>query len=348
MSPSPRRGGVTLIELLVVIAIIAVLIALLVPAVQKVRQAAARTQCQNNMKQIGLAIHTHFDALSRLPPGGANDQPPFGTDAPNSNHWGSSWMVYILPYIEQQTLHQQWQFFNNSGYLNPNDNAVANNVDIPIYSCPASSLPHFRAPNQSNANASIGNYVGISGAAPGLIPGFTETRVNTLPCGGIVSGGGVMIPNGQLRTKQITDGTSNTIIVSEHSDWVTDNTGKRQDWRGTQPWGWYLGVKSPGIPPNFDNNGGDNREPGLTTIRYAINFTPPGGWANDVTNTGVGIGGFTANCTGANIPLNSPHGSGVSVLFGDGSVRYLSSSVPLLVLAELATRDDGQTLPPLD
>src|SRR5213596_885846 len=97
---SGRRRGFTLIELLVVIAIIAILIALLVPAVQKVREAAARTQCVNNLKQIGLACHSHHDALKRLPPGGANDQPPFGTQAGSSNNWGSSWMVYLLPYIE--------------------------------------------------------------------------------------------------------------------------------------------------------------------------------------------------------------------------------------------------------
>jgi prepilin-type N-terminal cleavage/methylation domain-containing protein/prepilin-type processing-associated H-X9-DG protein len=345
-APSRRkRKGFTLIELLVVIAIIAILIGLLLPAVQKVREAAARAQCQNNLKQMGIALHAHHDALGRLPPGGANDQPPFGTDAPNSQHWGSSWMVYILPYIEQSSIFQQWQFSNNSGYLNANDNAVASGVEIKTYFCPASPLPHFRAPNQGNAVAFIGNYVGISGAVDGLISGFSEKRYNDLPCGGKISGGGVMIPNGQLRLIDIADGTTNTIALSEHSNWLTDTTGKRQDWRATQPWGWYLGVKSPGIPPAFDNGGGDNRSPGLTTIRYQINYTMPGGWTNDVTNLGVGIGGYTSNCTGANIPLNSTHSGGVNVVLCDGSVRFVSSSTPLGVLAQLATRDDGVPLP---
>ena len=134
------------------------------------------------------------------------------------------------------------------------------------------------------------------------------------------------------------------LFRSEQSNFLVDNTGAQQDWRSTQPWGWYLGVKSPGIPPNFDNGGGDNREPGLATIRYTINNKPAGGWANDVTNTGVGIGGYTVNCVGANIPLNSTHTGGVNMALCDGSVRFLQSSTSLAILAQLATRDDGVPL----
>src|SRR5687768_16191653 len=108
-----KRSGFTLIELLVVIAIIAILIALLVPAVQKVRDAAARTQCQNNLKQQGLALHAYHDANRRLPPGAAADQPPFGTLA---GSWGSSWRVYALPYIEQDNLFKAWLLGGGSGW----------------------------------------------------------------------------------------------------------------------------------------------------------------------------------------------------------------------------------------
>jgi prepilin-type processing-associated H-X9-DG protein/prepilin-type N-terminal cleavage/methylation domain-containing protein len=350
-SPNRRKpGAFTLIELLVVIAIIAVLIGLLLPAVQKVREASARTQCQNNLKQIGLALHSYSDANDFLPPGGANDEPPFGIDAPNSGHWGSSWMVYVLPYVEQENLFKQWRFTGQSGAFNATNNAAAANVDIKTYSCPSSPLPHFPATRQPTAMT--GNYVAISGAVPGAIPGFNETRWNQLPCGGQISGGGALIPNGLIRLTDIKDGTSSTLAVSEQGNWLVDTAGTQHDWRATQPWGWYLGVKSPGVPnqvgAGFDNGGGDNREPGMTTIRYQINYTPAGGWPTtpDYAGLGVGVGTPpTPDCTGANTPLNSTHSGGVNVLFCDGSIHFMSNSTALTVLAQLATRDDGLPTP---
>jgi len=335
-----RRRAFTLIELLVVIAIIAVLIGLLLPAVQKVREAAARMSCQNNLKQLGLALHNYHDANNKLPPGGANDQAGFGgTGAGSSSQWGSSWMVYILPQIEQSSLYNRWQFSSSSGAFNGNNNAAANGVQIKTFFCPSSPMTKFPAPSQPGA--SLANYVAISGSANGIIPGYTDSRINVMPCAGIVGGGGMLPPNGQVTLVSITDGTSNTIAIGEHSNYLIDTSGNKQEWRASQIWGWYLGVKSPGVPPNFDNNGGDDREPNMTTIRYQINYTPSGGWTNDIANLGVGFGG---NCVGANIPLNSTHPGGANVVFGDGSVRFLSNSTPLLVLAQLGIRDDGTVI----
>ena len=138
-------------------------------------------------------------------------------------------MVYILPYIEQGGIYDRWQFTGNSGYLNADNNAIATGVEFQVYSCPSSPLPHFKGTRQANAVAFLGNYVGISGAVDGLIPGFTETAHNNLAGGGMIGGGGIMIPNGQLKLIEVTDGTSNTIAMSEHSNWVMDNTGAMRD-----------------------------------------------------------------------------------------------------------------------
>src|SRR5688500_16410885 len=112
MSQSPRpaasRGGFTLIELLVVIAIIAVLISLLLPAVQQAREAARRTQCKNNLKQIGLALHNYHDTFNRFPPGSLwfNKKLPADANGQNYGEYGPSWLVLILPQMEQTPLHQ--------------------------------------------------------------------------------------------------------------------------------------------------------------------------------------------------------------------------------------------------
>ncbi|HZZ78742.1 MAG TPA: DUF1559 domain-containing protein [Gemmataceae bacterium] len=331
-----RRGAFTLIELLVVIAIIAILIALLVPAVQKVREAAARTQCINNLKNIGLALHSFHDANKRLPPGCAADQIPFGTLANPSGH-GSSWKVYILPYIEQGAIFSKWQFNGGSGWESTN-NAVVAGITIPVYRCPSSTLPPFDSygGNPGGANPQMFScYTGISGSY-GM--GYTDPTgygPNTCCTGtdGFVSSGGILYPLSRVTMVGITDGTSNTIVVGEQSDHLRD--ANRQIIPGPYgaitsqgPHGWIMGT-SVGSPPPA----GQNRSFNCTTVRYSI---------NQIGFSDNGPAG-TGNNTGCNIPLSSPHTGGANMLFADGTVRFWPNSTSSAVLAVATMRADGQS-----
>jgi len=345
-SRSRLRSAFTLIELLVVIAIIAILIGLLLPAVQKVREAAARMKCQNNLKQIGIALHAYHDGIGRLPPGGANDRAPFGT---SSSGWGSSWLTYILPYIEQDNLFRQLTFNGSSGWSHATNAQRISNVTISTYRCPSSPLPINcpSPPPASGTNIMMPTYVGIAGAVNSLIPGYTEARQNsgggsTGCCsGGIATGGGVLHPYSQTQFSGITDGLTNTIVVSEHGDFLTTANGARVAWTASGPHGWMIGVAGGNAPPGY-NPGGDARMFQLTGIRYAINRKT--GWTNGGNCGSEGV----CDNTGANIPLNSAHTGGVNTLLGDGSVRFLRDTIPLSTLAQLATRDDGVVLPSID
>ena len=337
------RRAFTLIELLVVIAIIAILIGLLLPAVQKVREAAARSRCQNNLKQIGLALHNYHDAFGVLPPGGQSDSPPIGTAG--DWNWGSAWTVFILPYIEQGPLFSRFVFTGGSGWGNANNYNHSSNVRLSVYRCPSSPLPDNAPHPFAGANIQRNSYVGIAGAVNGLIPGYVEMRTNTgantLNCcsGGIASGGGTLFPAGRINLLAITDGTSNTLAVSEQNDFLITQNGARVDWGTGSLHAWLIGSHR-NVPPPQQGNGHDVRHFQMATIRYLIN--QKSGWPNDPGN--CGSLGVCVN-VGNNIPLNSAHTGGVNGLMADGSVRFLQNSLPLNVLAQLATRDDGMPLP---
>jgi prepilin-type N-terminal cleavage/methylation domain-containing protein/prepilin-type processing-associated H-X9-DG protein len=341
------RRGFTLIELLVVIAIIAVLVGLLLPAVQKVREAAARAKCQNNLKQIGLACHTYHDANGQLPPGAATDLTPWGKDPATTaggKQFGASFMVYILPFMEQGALFSGWQFSGGSGVKNGNNQKLYNNFLTPLYLCPSSPLPLFNTQSVQGgiAQGIVGattvqvlmpTYVGISGAAP--FSGFTETRCCSVVNRGLTCGGGLLAPNSKVKLTNITDGSSNTMMVSEHADWFVDNTGAKQDIRACGKNGFAVGSPYLGNSPELWDVaivGNDNRVFNVTTIRYQINLK------------GLAVSGplGTGTDIGVNLPLRSAHPGGVQAAFGDGSVRFLSQSLSILQLAQLAARDDGQ------
>jgi len=345
------RRGFTLVELLVVIAIIGILVALLLPAIQAAREAARRSQCANNLKQIGLALHNFHDTYQRLPPGGSIDQRPFGEHPGGGAAWGASWIAHILPNVEQGALSQQLIFRGNSGWdyqdppgVRPNNQAISN-VSLPSFYCPSSPLPVTAlSPPPGSSNVQLVTYVGISGAINGLIPNYTESRTNNgnpaVPqccSGGRVSAGGVLFPNGQVGFRHITDGTSNVAAVSEHADFLITQNGAKAPWGAGHWHGWLIGCGSSGIPPNY-GSGNDARTFQQTTIRYPINRKD--GWpdAGDCGNLGV------CQSLGVNIPLNSAHPGGVHIVLCDASVRFVADSMALDLLAKLATRDDGQTI----
>jgi len=332
-----NRSAFTLIELLVVIAIIAILIALLVPAVQKVREAAARTQCINNLKNIGLAMHGYHDANKRLPPGAANDMPPFGTAT--GPQWGSSWMVYILPNIEQGAIHSKWQFFSQSGYTNANNANLINNVTIPVYRCPSSPLPDFFTSGGVGVRKMITTYTGIQGSVISTAAGGIINGTCCNGAGNLASTNGILYGGSTVKLTTISDGTSNTLLVGEQSDHVRDANRNPVTAGYTAAagfsgslYGWSMGASHP-AGGNWGASS-DGRSFNCTAIRYEINKT-------GLTNSAAS---GTNNDVGANFPLSSTHTGGANMLFGDGTVRFLANATPLATLHALGTRSGGEAV----
>ncbi len=201
--PWVRRSGFTLIELLVVIAIIAVLIALLLPAVQQAREAARRTQCRNNLKQVGLALHNYHDVYLVMPPGYISRFDNAGNDL--GPGWG--WAAMLLPQLDQSTLYNQLNL--NVGIEHPS-NATARVVKLAAMRCPSDSAPDRWQTIQRNPSTGVviapicevasANYIGMFGT---FEPG--------------VGGDGLFYRNDNLNLRDVSDGTSNTLAVGERS-----------------------------------------------------------------------------------------------------------------------------------
>jgi prepilin-type N-terminal cleavage/methylation domain-containing protein/prepilin-type processing-associated H-X9-DG protein len=201
--PAPsRRAAFTLIELLVVVAIIAILIGLLVPAVQQVREAANRAACQNNLHQLGVALHNYHSRVKAFPPGYVCDTPQ---QNPNYTSPGWGWAALLLPDVEQDTLHQQINFKLPVEHA---ANQAARTTVLPLFVCPSDRstgvFTIYDAKNNALTQAATNSYAGSFGVGVDIDEELDE-------------GNGIFFRNSKIRVTDVKDGTSNTIAVGERA-----------------------------------------------------------------------------------------------------------------------------------
>ncbi len=307
--------GFTLIELLVVIAIIAVLIGLLLPAVQAAREAARRSQCVNNLKQIGIAIHNYQGAIGSFPPGYSSrwklDGGDEGTAQDDIGHgWG--WASMILPYMEQPAV---FNAINFGLTMTLPDNVTAQTIRFSSYLCPSDSVKQLiPVRNEENTETvytvASANYVGVFGTGEiGETPG---------------RGNGMFFRNSRLGFGDITDGTSQTFFVGERSHDLSYVT-----WTGRAIGGWLFTTAS------FE--GGTNKFDPEPEESFTMILGP--------VESGEGEGPRTPNYPSAHVEdYWSHHPGGVNFLFGDGSVHFIKDSINGSVYHSLATRAGGEVV----
>lgn len=345
-----RRNAFTLIELLVVIAIIAILIGLLLPAVQKVREAAARIQCANNQKQLALACHNYQDVNGTLPPAilirpGASKTMAHFTgvplNPPANRNFGPNWIVLILPFIEQENLYRQAEPSISRYMSNGDPNwRVIRSTRIKLLLCPSDdgqNIPWSGAGGDWHRGNYACNAGGIhqynipSGTTSGI--GFISSENGNTPTNGSwpavpmgTPGGGVMCMNWGAAIHRIEDGSSNTVMLSEVR---VGSHLSPFDPRGT----WALGFPGASVisghyswdctTPNDRNSNSDDCE----------------GAVNDPVR---GMGAWQP-CPFQQAQARSRHIGGVLVSMGDGSTRFVKDSVSQAVWWYMNVRNDGTT-----
>ena len=318
-----RRHAYTLVELLVVIAIIGVLIALLLPAVQKVRHAAMRISCANNLRQIGLALHNYHGDHEKFPAGVQGQRPP----TPYFENARNTWLAYLLRYVEQDILARR---YNYSVGFGPDESAEVNGpafeAIIKLYQCPADEGGTFTDPAHGTTG-SRSNYVGCFSPDWGWVENGAPVDMTYQP------GWQIPIPthkvalfnfNRPRSIGSITDGTSNTVIASELLSGPSGTFDLRGVW-----WHEYGVMYTHHLTPNSSQP--DEVEKGHCPT-YCDSRKAP-------------IVGDTPAWKLANFAARSRHPGGVNTLLGNGSVRFVNNSVNLTVWQALASINGDETVP---
>jgi prepilin-type processing-associated H-X9-DG protein len=327
------------VELLVVIAIIGVLVALLLPAVQAAREAARRMSCSNNVKNMVLAMHNYAEQ---------NKQFPIGCRS-SGGQYGQSWTVGLFPFIEQGNLWNTWvqtaSWNTNGALMQPTTGPIM----IPIYRCPSSPLAKTTGTGSSPTyKVQQTSYVAIAGTTSTgnvsstptvsfLYNGTTWNYDNSSrqasgsSPSGIVSANGMFHPESQTSFGDLSrDGSSNTIFIGEESDFLKDpSTLAQKDATSCTNYGGYAGCITAGIPGSVTSWSGQTNS--VTTMRNPINYK------RYEPSNGVGEGGL--NCG-----IQSAHGGGSMVGWGDGRVAFVNENMDMVMVWRACIRDDGQPL----
>lgn len=320
---SRSRSAFTLVELLVVIAIIGVLVALLLPAVQAAREAARRAQCQSQIRQLGIALHNHADIKKRLPAGGQHDvyrlATGYGADG-NSTSWGPSWIVHALPFFEQTTLFNQWDF--TIPRARDGNNGVVSATALPVLVCPSDYTT--KDPYNNTALFARGNYACNGGAGNAFSTGDYNLKMERGPFHlGYYYG---------ATFADMEDGTSNVVMLGEI---IAGDRGG--DYRGAWAYGagaYFSGGQAAGNSPRIllrpNGNALDDNlrdRPGRCEA------------ANDDRNL---------RCiAGDNRPFQtarSKHSNGVQVVMGDASIKFINNNIDIDTWRRVLAQADGQVV----